>query len=224
MASETTESRFFHPSVTADIVALKDLHIDRKSESITTKVLLIKRADSAKVFPGAWALPGGFMDESDESIAAAAVRELQEETGITPTKLKLLGTFTEKGRDPRGPVHSTAFLTTASADAVPAAGDDASEAKWFDVDIRQKDDEKFGFHFKDADGMGCMLIEAEEREDRYGMETYDIVKLYSADGRFSLAFDHDRILVTGLMRLCADLMICALIERDERQNQDKKEG
>jgi bifunctional NMN adenylyltransferase/nudix hydrolase len=45
---------------------------------ITDEVLLIQRGDT-----GAWCLPGGFVDPTDQNLEAAAKRELQEETSLT---------------------------------------------------------------------------------------------------------------------------------------------
>src|SRR6187551_1053450 len=60
------------------------------------KVLLIERADDP--YAGAWALPGGFV-EIDEDIAAAAWRELHEETNIAQFDghLEQLGTYGTPG-------------------------------------------------------------------------------------------------------------------------------
>ena len=38
-----------------------------------------------RTFPGAWVLPGGSVDAGDGSTLNAALRELAEETGLTPT-------------------------------------------------------------------------------------------------------------------------------------------
>ena len=121
---ETKEDKFFHPSVTADIVTVR-----YNAEIGKYELLLVKRSDSASAFPGTWALPGGFMDRSDECIADAAARELREETGVASPQFKFVGTFTQKGRDPRGPVHSTAFLSHVSPAEAVKAGDDASAAE-----------------------------------------------------------------------------------------------
>jgi 8-oxo-dGTP diphosphatase len=59
-------------------------------------VLLIER--SAEPFAGWWALPGGLLHE-DESLQAAAVRKLADETGVADVYLEQLFTF---DRPPEG--------------------------------------------------------------------------------------------------------------------------
>lgn len=46
------------------------------------EVLLTRRPRSMRTFPGAWVLPGGSVDATDASVVHAALRELEEETGI----------------------------------------------------------------------------------------------------------------------------------------------
>ena len=46
------------------------------------KVLILRRANYMKQFPGAWGFPGGHVDPKDKNPKEAAIRELKEETGI----------------------------------------------------------------------------------------------------------------------------------------------
>jgi 8-oxo-dGTP pyrophosphatase MutT (NUDIX family) len=49
------------------------------------EVLLVKRTEKARFMGGVWVFPGGAVDEGDGELAhrAAAVRELEEEAGVT---------------------------------------------------------------------------------------------------------------------------------------------
>lgn len=93
-------------------------------------ILLIKRKNDP--FKGKWALPGGFVDES-EDLPVAAKRELQEETGLTIDGMEQLGAFGTPGRDPRHHTVSIAYtgFTDDSMEAV--AADDADDAQWFSI-------------------------------------------------------------------------------------------
>lgn len=46
------------------------------------KVLLMQRDINDKHFPGHWGIPGGGMEEGDDSLEATAVREVSEEMGL----------------------------------------------------------------------------------------------------------------------------------------------
>ncbi len=93
-------------------------------------VLLVQRG--GEPFAGQWALPGGFVRES-ESLEAAARRELTEETGLTLSFFEQLYTFGEPNRDPRGRVITVAFYALVKELAQPPlrATGDAAAAKWF---------------------------------------------------------------------------------------------
>ncbi len=109
------------PAVTVDIVVL----------SRNGRVLLIKR--KGEPFRGGWALPGGFVD-IDETLADAAARELEEETGIAGVDMRQLHAFDDPDRDPRGRTISIAFLAKVEAPPEPTAKSDAAEARWTAVD------------------------------------------------------------------------------------------
>lgn len=91
-------------------------------------VLLVKRG--IEPFKGRWAIPGGFVVR-DESLEEAALRELEEETGVRDVYLEQLYTFGDPGRDPRGRVVTVAYFALVSSDRSLQAGTDAAEANWF---------------------------------------------------------------------------------------------
>ena len=112
------------PSVTADVVVFTLREND-------LQVLLVRR--KYPPFEGMWAIPGGFVD-IDESLEDAALRELEEETGIRDVYLEQLYTFGRPDRDPRGRVITVAYFALAPADALrPRAGDDAAEARFWSI-------------------------------------------------------------------------------------------
>jgi len=109
------------PAVTVDCVVL-GLDTD------DLKVLLVERG--VEPHRGAWALPGGFV-QLDESLDAAARRELAEETGIAEVFLEQLYTFGEPDRDPRGRVITVAYYALAKlSDFRVVAATDARSAAW----------------------------------------------------------------------------------------------
>ena len=113
------------PAVTVDVVMFSMLEND-------LAVLLIRRKSAP--FKGAWALPGGFVDEN-EALEKAAARELEEETSVRGVGIEQLGAFGEPGRDPRGHTVSIAYLTFVVAASHPVkAGDDASDVAWIPLE------------------------------------------------------------------------------------------
>jgi 8-oxo-dGTP diphosphatase len=111
------------PALTVDIVLIY-------IECSVTHVLLIQRKHPP--FAGQWALPGGFVDEG-ETLQQAALRELEEETGLTGISIQQIGAFAAPGRDPRGWTVSVAFAGLLNTLTQPKAADDAVEVVWCDV-------------------------------------------------------------------------------------------
>ncbi|MHA1913526.1 MAG: NUDIX domain-containing protein [Promethearchaeota archaeon] len=87
------------PLLTVDAVILLE----------STRLILIRR--KFPPFQGELALPGGFV-EVGETVEDACIRETKEETNINIKINKLIGVFSDPGRDPRGHNISVAFLCT----------------------------------------------------------------------------------------------------------------
>ncbi len=107
-------------AITVDVIIMKG-----------DKILLIKRGNYP--FKDMWALPGGFMD-MDEELEFAAKRELLEETGIEIENISQFKTYSSVDRDPRHRTISTVFYHITNKDLEAIAGDDAADAKWWNVD------------------------------------------------------------------------------------------
>ncbi len=115
--------KYPRPMVTVDCLIFNSLNEP-------AQVLLIRRNNPP--FQNMWALPGGFVD-MDESLEAAALRELQEETGLHLNHLEQLHTFGKPDRDPRGRNIAVVFTGFVQKLLTPKADDDAGDAQWFAV-------------------------------------------------------------------------------------------
>lgn len=117
--------QYERPSVTVDVVifALRDQDL---------KVLLIQRKHPP--FADYWAIPGGFVD-MQESLEAAALRELEEETGVRDVYIEQLYTFGQPDRDPRTRVITVAYFALVPDMALASlqAGTDAADARWWSI-------------------------------------------------------------------------------------------
>jgi len=95
------------------------------------KVLLVKR--TTPPFRGTWSLPGGFV-RREESVDEAALRELQEETGIGSVYLEQLYTFGDLDRDPRGRVITVSYYAVVNWGQFQVkARAKLATARWFGV-------------------------------------------------------------------------------------------
>lgn len=115
--------RYPHPAVTTDCVIFG-------FDGTQLNVLLVKRG--GEPYLGWWAFPGGFV-RMDESAETGALRELREETQLTPGYVEQFHTYSEPARDPRERVITIAYLALVRIQEVKG-GDDAKEAQWFAVD------------------------------------------------------------------------------------------
>jgi len=105
------------------------------------RVLLMRRAIEPRY--GAWTFPGGFM-EVDETAEEAALREAEEEVGLSLTLGPLLGVYSrpsarggQTAARPGGPVPSegpgglVVVFRARVGRAVPKPGRECLEAAWF---------------------------------------------------------------------------------------------
>lgn len=113
-----------HPAVTTNVVIFTIVE-DR------LKVLLVRR--TRPPFEGHWALPGGFIDLS-EDLEDGAMRTLERETGVRGVYLEQLYTFGHPDRDPRERVIAVSYYALVPFRRVkPRAGEDVD---WFALDQR----------------------------------------------------------------------------------------
>ncbi len=102
------------PKLTADVI------IRMWEHDLLRGVVLIER----KNMPFGPALPGGFV-EVGETVDAAAIREMKEETGLEVRLAYLLGVYSDPQRDPR--FHTASVVFVGDADGEPKADSDARE-------------------------------------------------------------------------------------------------
>jgi 8-oxo-dGTP diphosphatase len=112
------------PAVTTDICLFTVMEDE-------LRILLIRRG--AEPFKGYWALPGGFLSET-ETLDECAARELEEETGVRGARLEPFANFSDPKRDPRYRVVTAAYLALVpAADHALQSGTDADDARWHPV-------------------------------------------------------------------------------------------
>lgn len=188
-------SDYERPSVTTDVAAfmIRPQENDnyRRNPENKLSLLLIKRGRHP--YKDMWALPGGFL-QPDETIEDCALREISEETNVTPASIMPVGVFSEPGRDPRGWIISHAYVSVISEDSVEQVGmDDASDAQWFDVDFDRTESGEHQLTLTCKDITLTALLT--EESTRFGRTSF-VIK-----DSGSLAFDHARIIATALSAL-----------------------
>lgn len=163
----------------------------RKERSKALSVLLIHRR--AHPERGKLALPGGFV-RPGETVEGCAMRELTEETGLTPGALMPLGVFSDPARDPRGRVISSAFLS-----AVPerpfelCAAGDAADVGWYEIALQPADDSLLRLTLTGAQDCVTALLRPQDGPGGAGH-----MQIVENDG---LAFDHAAILAEAVEQL-----------------------
>jgi 8-oxo-dGTP diphosphatase len=107
-------------SPTLPIVAVGAVVVDPRG-----RVLLIRRAREPAA--GTWTVPGGRV-ENGESLEAAVLRELNEETGLEARVVGSLGCEAVAAQGVTYAIHEHLLIPV--GDKPPRAGDDAADVRW----------------------------------------------------------------------------------------------
>lgn len=188
-------TKYDRPSVTTDIAAFtirsEESGNYRRDSKCKLSLLLIKRGEFP--YKNHWALPGGFL-KSGETVEQCAVRETVEEAGIEPSSIMPVGIFSESTRDPRGWIISNAFVSiiTSGSENI-RGGDDAVDAKWFDVEFEKgnNDECKLTLLYFDIELKAVL----KEVSNKFGVTKFQIID------SGTIAFDHAAIIAAALTAL-----------------------
>lgn len=201
-------TKYEKPSVTVDVLIFTIFNEKsdnyRKLDDKKLSLLLIKRGGHP--YKDKWAIPGGFVN-MDESLEEGAKRELKEETGVDNVYVEQLYTYGDVNRDPRMRVISSAYMALVNSDKVNVeAGDDASDARWFNVDYKlvsrtvNKEKRETIDRYKIVLTSGEVVITSEiENTETYvnGHKERETKIIDKGD----LAFDHCKIISYAIERL-----------------------
>lgn len=100
-----------------------------------SQLLLVRRSNRPDV--GLWGYPGGKI-ELGETVMEAAIRELQEETGIEAEARDILTSVDVIIHNEEGALEHHYVLVAVLCEYIsgePLAADDVSEAEWFEYDV-----------------------------------------------------------------------------------------
>lgn len=182
-----------NPSLTVDTLVFRHKK-DFTSTNKGLKLLMIKRRNHPSI--GAWALPGGFVNIK-EDVETAAIRELEEETGVTGIPVVQLYTWGEAWRDPRARIVTVSYLAMVEEELPVKAGDDAAEALWFDVILDQREEKNtYVLKLSNKEEEEEIWCEIEIIEKLYGILVEKKYKVLKGQG---MAFDHGRFILQALL-------------------------
>ncbi len=183
------------PSVTTDVAAFMIRQEEKSSyrKIAENKLLLLMIRRGGHPFKGMWALPGGFL-QKDETVEQCALREITEETGVTPASIMPVGVYSAPNRDPRGWIISNAYVSIISEESVRQIGsDDADDAQWFAVSFTSDDDGRYHLTLTYGETELHAVLEIESQH--FGRTAFRIIE------NGGIAFDHAAIIASALSAL-----------------------
>lgn len=203
-------NKYEKPSVTVDMLIFSVVNEEeenyRKLPEKALKLLMVKRGNHP--YLGQWALPGGFVNVT-ESLEDAALRELKSETNVDNIYMEQLYTWGDVNRDPRTRVISCSYMALADSTKLNiVAGDDADDAKWFNIKYNLTEDKKtitetgyiseklyFLKLWNGEENLAAVVKAVDTAEGKVIKKTREVV-----DSK-GIAFDHAKMLEYGIERL-----------------------
>ena len=119
------QKKYKIPSLTTDAIVLRKHKNDEFHD-----ILLVTRGHDP--FAGKLAFPGGFVNYGEDP-QHGCIRELKEEIELDGKDIELLTVRGDPKRDPRRHVVSIIYIVNVDPDSVPKGGDDAKDAKFYDL-------------------------------------------------------------------------------------------
>lgn len=152
-------------------------------------ILLVKR--NKEPFNNKWCLPGGYVG-IEETSKEASNRILKKETGLTDVYMQQVGIYDSINRDPRGRTISSSYM--ALIDRTILKQDISNEAAWFDILVVEKDN-MVSVKLSNQDEVICYDVKKITIDSKTNEYEYEVI------GKSGLAFDHDEIIIKGIMDL-----------------------
>jgi 8-oxo-dGTP diphosphatase len=119
-------TNFMRPLATVDVAIFAIVE-----QSLS--VLLVRRPTTdGEPYPGAWALPGGYVDiKEDNSLESCALRKLREKTGVRSPYLEQVASWGGAQRDPRGWTVTCLYFALLPLDGIELAkGGNVGDVAW----------------------------------------------------------------------------------------------
>jgi 8-oxo-dGTP diphosphatase len=130
------------------------------------QVLLVRRANPPDA--GRWGFPGGKID-AGEPITTAAVREIWEETAVTARAVDVFTAVDAFDHNEAGELRRHFVLIAVLCrwvEGEPIAGDDAIEARWFDLEGLERMNLAMSFGVLDVARRAWALLRSAPAESR----------------------------------------------------------
>lgn len=187
------KGKYETPSMTTDMIIFTN-------EQEQLQLLLIQRKQHP--FKENWAFPGGFVD-MDEDLDTAALRELQEETGLEKIYATQLYTWSDVHRDPRMRVISTSYLALVNRVALldAKAADDAADVALFTIElpvVRKHIGTQRVMLCLNHSQKGVLSAELDITYEQVGKQLHEKINIVEQKG---IAFDHAKAIVYAILRM-----------------------